>query len=83
MPKSYSWLPGVKMSGRTMLVSVMMLAPWSMPDISEGEMVSPPWAKITWLPAALARSRSALTTAASRANPPRRLPSGISVASIW
>ena len=47
LPKSYSWLPGVKMSGRTMLVSVTMLAPWSRLDISEGESVSPAWAKIT------------------------------------
>ena len=65
-----------------MLVSVMMLAPWSMPDINDGDNVSPPWAKITWAPAALARARSALTTAASRANPPRRLPSGIITSDI-
>ena len=82
LPKSYSWLPGAKMSGRTMLVSVMMLAPWSKPDISEGDSVSPAWAKIAWAPAASARARSAFTTAASRANPPRRLPSGIIVSDI-
>src|SRR5215469_18964259 len=49
-----------------------------MPDISEGERVSPPCAKITWPLVALALARSALPTAASRANPPRRCPSGIS-----
>ena len=57
-----------------MLVSAMMCAPWSMPDISDGDSVSPACAKITWPPLA----RSAFTTAASRANPPRRWPSGIS-----
>ena len=50
LPKSYSWLPGVKMSGRTMLVRFTMLAPWSRLDISEGERVSPAWAKITLPP---------------------------------
>jgi hypothetical protein len=54
LPKSYSWLPGVKMSGATMLVSVTMPAPWSRLDISDGDSVSPAWAKITWPPPALA-----------------------------
>ena len=82
LPKSYSWLPGVKMSGATMLVSVTMLAPWSRLDISEGESVSPAWAKITLPPEAAARARSAFTTAASLGKPPRRLPSGISTSPI-
>ena len=77
LPKSNSWLPGAKMSGRIMLVSVMMWAPRSSPDINDGDSVSPACANTTWLPSALARSRSAFTTAASRAKPPRRLPSGI------
>ena len=51
-----------------MLVSAMMCAPWSTPDISDGDSVSPPCANTTWPPLA----RSALTTAARRAKPPRR-----------
>ena len=79
LPKSNSWLPGTKMSGLSALVSATMCAPWSTPDISEGDSVSPPWANTTCPPLA----RSALTTAASRAKPPRRLPSAISVSPIW
>ena len=82
LPKSYSWLPGVKMSGRTMLVRFTMLAPWSRLDIREGDKVSPAWAKITLPPEAAARARSAFTTAASLGKPPRRLPSGISTSPI-
>ena len=44
LPKSNSWLPGTKMSGGIRLVSVMMWAPRSNPDISEGDKVSPAWA---------------------------------------
>ena len=47
LPKSNSWLPGTKMSGLRALVSATMCAPWSTPDISEGDSVSPPWANNT------------------------------------
>ena len=51
----------------------MMRAPWSKPDIREGEKVSPAWQKSIGTP----RARSALTTAASFAKPPRPLSSDI------
>ena len=56
-----------------MLVSSTMCAPWSKPDISEGEKVSPAWQNSIGMP----RARSALTTAASLAKPPRPLSSAI------
>src|SRR5262249_25176191 len=40
------------MSGAIRLVSVTMRAPRSRPDISDGESVSPAWAKITFPPLA-------------------------------
>src|SRR3954465_9013120 len=42
----------------------------------DGESVSPPCATMTLRPSAAAFARSAFTTAARRANPPRLLPSG-------
>ena len=46
-----------------------MCSPWSKPDISEGENVSPAWQNSMGTP----RARSAFTIAASRAKPPRPL----------
>src|SRR5215470_1751917 len=52
LPKSNSWLPGAKMSGASRLVRVRTRAPRSRPDISDGDSVSPAWAKITLAPLA-------------------------------
>src|SRR5215467_13485434 len=49
-PKSNSWLPGTKMSGAIRLVRVRMRSPRSRPDISDGDSVSPAWARITLPP---------------------------------
>ena len=65
-PKSYSWLPIAMAVRSSWLSSSIMCAPWSKPDISDGEMASP--AKVTITLSCMARS--ALITAASRATPP-------------
>ena len=59
-----------------MLVSAMICAPRSMPDISEGDSVSPACAKMTLSALARPSPPSALTMAARRGKPPRRCPSG-------
>ena len=41
-PKSNSWLPSTPISNPTASASAIMCAPLSMPDISDGEIMSPP-----------------------------------------
>ena len=65
--KSNSWLPSTMASNPTWLKRSIMCAPWSNDDSRDGEIVSPPLVTSTWE----ALSRTALTTVARRATPPR------------
>ena len=47
-----------------------MCAPLSMPESTEGEIMSPPKVTTAWPPSALARARSSATTVAIFAAPP-------------
>ena len=58
------------MSNPIASASAIMCAPLSIPDISDGEIMSPPKVTTTWPPAPSARARSAATTLAIRAAPP-------------
>ena len=70
VPKSNSWLPTTPMSNPMASASAIMCAPLSIPDISDGEIMSPPKVTIAWPPAAWTLARSSATTFAIRAAPP-------------